>query len=260
MSKAIAKKPVNALAMMAGRLCIDPERLKNVLKATAFKDCRSDEEFAASLIVANRYNLNPLTNEIYAFPGKKGGVVPIVPIDGWIKMANRDPRYDGVELKENNDDNGELVSVTAIFHLKGIDHPVIVTEYLGECYDESKPAWRKWKRRMLRHKGYIQGARVAFGFSGIYDEDEAERIIEAQTIESENDKGSVEMPKAKSEQEKPKNGYKEMLESFKNVKEIVGNEIYYEILKKHGYKHCNEIRNVSTGHEIMSEMGELANG
>jgi hypothetical protein len=31
---------------------------------------------------------------------------------------------------------------------------------------------------MLRHKVLIQAARLAYGFTGIYDEDEAERIIE----------------------------------------------------------------------------------
>jgi hypothetical protein len=29
---------------------------------------------------------------------------------------------------------------------------------------------------MLRHKAMIQAARIAFGFAGIYDEDEAQRI------------------------------------------------------------------------------------
>ncbi len=31
---------------------------------------------------------------------------------------------------------------------------------------------------MLRHKAMIQCARLAFGFTGIYDQDEAERIVE----------------------------------------------------------------------------------
>jgi TRAP-type uncharacterized transport system substrate-binding protein len=35
---------------------------------------------------------------------------------------------------------------------------------------------------MLRHKTLIQGARIAFGFAGIYDEDEAKRIIEADPV------------------------------------------------------------------------------
>lgn len=32
---------------------------------------------------------------------------------------------------------------------------------------------------MLRHKAMIQCARVAFGYGGIFDQDEAERIVEA---------------------------------------------------------------------------------
>jgi hypothetical protein len=44
--------------------------------------------------------------------------------------------------------------------------------------------WKSHPRRMLRHKALIQCARIAFGFAGIYDEDEAERIVEAQVVES----------------------------------------------------------------------------
>ena len=55
---------------------------------------------------------------------------------------------------------------------------VAITEYYAECSRGTEP-WQKWPVRMLRHKALIQCARVAFGFSGIYDEDEAERIIES---------------------------------------------------------------------------------
>jgi hypothetical protein len=36
----------------------------------------------------------------------------------------------------------------------------------------------------LRHKTLIQGSRIAFGFAGIYDEDEARRIIDAGTVDA----------------------------------------------------------------------------
>ena len=42
-------------------------------------------------------------------------------------------------------------------------------------------------RRMLRHKAMIQCARLAFGFGGIYDQDEAERIVEAPLSQPEKD-------------------------------------------------------------------------
>ncbi len=37
--------------------------------------------------------------------------------------------------------------------------------------------------RTLRHKTLIQCARLAFGFAGIFDQDEAERVIEGSTTE-----------------------------------------------------------------------------
>jgi hypothetical protein len=55
-------------------------------------------------------------------------------------------------------------------------HPVTVTEYLSECKRTTEP-W-KMEHRMLRHKALIQAARYAFGFAGVYDEDEARNIIE----------------------------------------------------------------------------------
>lgn len=75
-------------------------------------------------------------------------------------------------------------------------------------------------------------------------------------------KGDVEMPKSKSESKKaePENGYKAMLEAFARTKELVGEDVYYEVLKKNGYKHANEVKNIETGYNIMTEMDEASNG
>ena len=53
---------------------------------------------------------------------------------------------------------------------------------MTECKRDVAP-WKSHPRRMLRHKAMIQCARLAFGFAGIYDQDEAERIAEAAPIE-----------------------------------------------------------------------------
>ena len=37
----------------------------------------TDAQMAALLVVANQYNLNPWTKEIYAFPDKSNGIVPV---------------------------------------------------------------------------------------------------------------------------------------------------------------------------------------
>ena len=47
-------------------------------------------QLAMFMSVANQYRLNPFTRQIYAFPDKNGGVVPIVPIDGWVSLIQRE--------------------------------------------------------------------------------------------------------------------------------------------------------------------------
>lgn len=174
----------NALQKLAARLDLSPAVLQDTLKKTVFSSCSTNEQFVSAVIVANTYGLNPILKEMYAFPSKGGAVIPIVAVDGWVKLVNRQENFDGMELQENfgdgpNKSGTKLDSVTAKFYLKNRAHPVVVTEWMEECYDGNKEPWRRWPRRMLRHKAYIQGARLAFGFSGIYDEDEKDRIIEA---------------------------------------------------------------------------------
>lgn len=134
----------------------------------------SNAEFAAFLLVAKEYKLNPLLKEIYAFPAKGGGIVPVVSIDGWVNLINSHPQCDGFEFAVEHDDRDELVSMTCTMYRKDRSRPILVTEYLVECVRNTEP-WAM-KHRMLRHKTLIQCARYAFGFSGIYDPDEAEVI------------------------------------------------------------------------------------
>ena len=154
----------------------ESEELYQVLKQTAFKGDVSDAQLSALLIVAKQYGLNPWIKQIYAFPDKNNGIVPVVGVDGWTHIINTHPQYDGVEFEQ--DEN----RCTCIIYRKDRTHATKVTEYMAECRREAGP-WKSHPYRMLRHKALIQCARLAFGFSGIYDTDEAERIIESQQSE-----------------------------------------------------------------------------
>ena len=160
----------SALAVMASKVNIDPAKLHATLKATVFKGA-SDEEMLALVVVANTYGLNPLLKELYAFPAKGGGIVPVVSIDGWVSMVNNHPQLDGMEFEEHRNEAGALQSITCRIWRKDRNRPVAVTEHLSECKRNSEP-W-KMEHRMLRHKALMQCARYAFGFSGVTDEDEA---------------------------------------------------------------------------------------
>lgn len=140
------------------------------------------EQFAAFLLVARKYDLDPITREIFAYPKRGGGVVPIVSIDGWINLINSHPACDGFEFEYAYDDTGRLYSCKCIMYRKDRTHPTTVTEFLSECWRDTE-AW-KMEHRMLRHKALMQCGRYAFGFAGIWDEEEGQRIVEAEAAQA----------------------------------------------------------------------------
>jgi len=170
---------------MAERLNVEPAKLFDTLKSTVFKGA-SNEEMLALVVVANEYGLNPLLKEMYAFPAKGGGIVPLVGIDGWTKIVNRQPNFDGVEFRDVVNENGELVAMDCLMYRKDRSHPVIVRERMSECARNTEP-WTKMGSRMLRHRVYIQAARLAFGISGLVDEDEAPdvQVVRSRPIKAE---------------------------------------------------------------------------
>ena len=169
-----------ALATLTSKLAArldmgDGTDLMETLKATAFRSTAdkpvTDAQLTALLVVANQYGLNPWTKEIYAFPDKNNGIVPVVGVDGWSRIINEHAQFDGLDFEQTDE------SCTCVIYRKDRSHPTRVTEYMVECKRNTTP-WQSHPYRMLRHKALIQCARLAFGFVGIFDADEAERIVE----------------------------------------------------------------------------------
>mgnify|MGYP003149856584 CR=1 FL=1 len=158
---------------VATRYGMTATALQQTLTKTIFpKSSATNEQVAALLIVADQYDLNPFTKEIYAFP-QGGGIVPIVGVDGWYKLLHRDKELSGVQVTfAYVGETDKLYSSTARIHKKGWEHPVEVTELMKEC-ERNTPAWKNQPHRMLRHRALAQCIRIACGLSGIYMEEEA---------------------------------------------------------------------------------------
>lgn len=186
----------SVIQRVAARFGVDPDKMLNTLKQTAFraKDGEiSNEQMMALLVVADQHKLNPWTKEIYAFPDKQNGIVPVVGVDGWARIINEHEQFDGMEFQQDDE------SCTCTIFRKDRSHPVAVTEYMAECKRGTGP-WQSHPRRMLRHKTMIQCARLAFGFGGIYDQDEAERIIDPNAIDGTAARVAPKAPTAKRQQ------------------------------------------------------------
>jgi len=281
-NKAIIKKD-NIFHLMAVKYHLNEEDFKNTIKATLMpvdKNGRfpSDEDIMAFLIVAHQYNLNPFTGEISAFANRKGGITPVVGIDGHSAILNSQENFDGMDIIFSE----EEVTLEGAkqcpkwceikIYKKNTSKPTVVREYLDEVYVAPRSGypgpWQTHTKRMLRHKAIIQASRITFGITGIYDEDEAQRIKDSQIVETTliTAKPEVEIPKAIVEkddiplrQEPPKevektNAYKQLIDNFAKAKNKIGEKLYYKILGGNGYTHSNEIRKIEEGIRILDEM------
>jgi phage recombination protein Bet len=211
---------------MASRFGVDSNKLLETLKATAFKvkdGTVTNEQMMALLVVAEQYGLNPFTRELFAFPDKQNGIVPVVSVDGWARIINSNEKLDGITFlySEETIDPGVLPGlrsrvpewIECSIKRKDRSESITIREYLEEVYRppfegtgrDGKPyvkegAWQTHTRRFLRHKTLIQCARLAFGFAGIYDEDEAQRIVDITSTSEVVDR----KPLRDSVQRKPK--------------------------------------------------------
>src|SRR5260363_222598 len=192
------------MVRLGERFGVDPDKLFDTLKLTAFrmKEGRvpTNEEMMALLIVADQHGLNPFCREIYAFPDKQGGIMPVVSVRGWERIINEHAAYDGIDWAYPKDPNDWVQKpgaktacfpwITCIMFRKDRSHPTQITEFLDEAYRPpftgngkngpytAEGPWQTYPKRMLRHKALIQCAQAAFGFSGLYEPDEAERARE----------------------------------------------------------------------------------
>lgn len=174
-----------ALALIASSTGVTPEEVKEVLKGMIVSGkqqhnaAATDAEMTVVSSIFAKYDLNPFVREGHAFVSG-GKLQVIIGLDGWLKIANRDPNFDGYEQIENFDDKGELISVTTKIYVKGRKYPTPHTEWMKEAFVPTSPAWKKYPFRMLAGKSLGQCIRKAFGISEILDDDEAARITSSR--------------------------------------------------------------------------------
>jgi phage recombination protein Bet len=219
------------------RYGIDPAEVFKVMRATCFKQKETkqgnqtivvevtDDHCIALLAVADSYKLNPFVRELFAFPDK-AGIVPVVSVDGWTKLITGHEDYDGLEFR---------FAETMASGLKGLvkkmpewgeveiwskrrTRSLVIREWAEEVYRPPFEGtsqygnretytvggpWQSHPRRMLRHKTYIQGGRMAFGFGGLADgEDLTPEVVDmgrAEELAREAagaDRSTVYMPQA----------------------------------------------------------------
>lgn len=175
--KSAAPPPIDlsalpAIVEMAESYGLTPTAFAETFRAVAMPTAHSDAEFISCCLIARELGLNFLTREVRFLRDPDGEVRPIVAVDGWIRLCNQHPQYDGMEISDVKDDKGNIMEMTVAIYRKDRGRPTVITEYMDECARGGGEIWARMPKRQLRHRTICQGARIAFGFSGIMELDE----------------------------------------------------------------------------------------
>src|SRR5581483_6957147 len=101
------------------------------------------------------------TKEIFAFPDRNNGIVPVVGVDGWSRIINSNSQFAGMEFVDGPLNAHSIPDwIACVIHRKDRTHPIRGREYFDEVYRGVAPA-KSPARRMLRHKATIQCSRLA---------------------------------------------------------------------------------------------------
>lgn len=167
---------------MANRFGMERETFEAVMKNTIMPANATNAETVAFLAICDRYGLDPFLKHIHCFFDKRSDrIMPIISIDGWSFMVNQHPQYDGVEFDYMQDGDGKTLAITCRMYRKDRARPTVITEFMAECWKNTE-AWNKTPARFLRHRAFMQCARICFGFSGIDEEQALE--LNSETIEA----------------------------------------------------------------------------
>jgi hypothetical protein len=82
----------------------------------------------------------------------KGDWEIYIPIDGWIAMIHREPKFQGIVFDQSSEtENGIPIWMECRIHRSDLAYPISVREYFSELKTEH-PIWAQMPRRMMRHK------------------------------------------------------------------------------------------------------------
>lgn len=117
------------------------------------------------LRLANKYQLDPLSDEIALLQNQDQTYQPFITIDGWSKLINNHPQYAGMSLRDSTElIDGIPAWMECTIYRNDRILPIVIKEYLEEVRTDY-PSWQQMPRRMLRHRVIQQCARLAFNIS-----------------------------------------------------------------------------------------------
>jgi hypothetical protein len=129
------------------------------------------------MLAARSTGLSLFGGEVYPARREDGGLDAVVSLDGWVKLVNRHPEFQGVTFTYSLDRVASMGThrphewVECSITRKGIPAPFTAREYFEEV-NQNRGVWLTHPIRATRNAALVQAARYAFGLSGVGVADE----------------------------------------------------------------------------------------
>lgn len=205
------------------------------IKRTVASEANTDE-LKMFLHVAKSYGLDPFNKEIF-FWKVKGKPTIMTSRDGYLKIADRQPQYDGLvsDVVRKNDnfkrksdgieheygtERGDIVGAYALVYRKDRSYPVYVFASFEEYRSDTK-VWYQYPSAMILKVAESMALKRSFSVSGLVSREE----MDVQQLEEDK-----ESPVKRFKKQKKKKDYIDVEESTadeslsqreKEIKEIV---------------------------------------
>ena len=136
------------------------------IKETVAKGA-TDAQLAMFLEVCRATGLNCFLHEIWFVPG----VGIMAGRDGYLRVANEHPQFDGIETRVDRDDNSVPIKATCTVWRKDRSHPTVCEAYYNE-YKKSSQVWQTYKSAMIGKVAEVLALKRAFSINGVITEEE----------------------------------------------------------------------------------------
>ena len=224
------------------------------IKRTVASDANTDE-LKMFLHVAKSYGLDPFNKEIF-FWKVKGKPTIMTSRDGYLKIADRHPQYDGLvsdvvrkndSFKKNADgieheygtERGDIVGAYALVYRKDRSYPVYVFAPFAEYRADTK-VWYKYPSAMILKVAESMALKRSFSVSGLVSREEMD-VQQLQDNDQDNsfsrkNKKRGDFVDVKTQKDKQE---KSLSKREAEIKKIIGNS---KKLKKDLYNYLKHAR------------------
>lgn len=179
------------------------------IKATCTPQGTTDAQFAIFLAVCAKYNLNPLTREIW-LANMGGKIMVVTGRDAFVKVMNNQADFEGLisGVVYDKDEfavvrNGDRVEIThkmvglnrgnvagsyAVLRRKGKPDQYITRTIANFKHLMGKDSWKNYLDDMVETRAIVSVARRGYNLAGLEEQSVAEDILERQVAAA---RGSV---------------------------------------------------------------------